>query len=73
LDGLPADRTYQLWVVTPTEEVISAGVLGSDPEASTFTWRGEVSAFALTRETAGGVAVSEGDVVATIATESDGS
>lgn len=68
LEPLDPARTYQLWVITADEKVISGGVLGRDPKASTFTWTGEISGFALTREMAGGVVVSEGDVVA-LATE----
>lgn len=64
LEPLGDDRTYQLWVVTADRLVISAGVLGPDPEPSRFTWAGTVSGFALTREVAGGVVSSAGDVVA---------
>jgi hypothetical protein len=64
LDPLGEDRTYQLWVITSDELVISAGVLGFDPAPSRFTWSGEVAGFALTREVAGGVVTSAGDVVA---------
>lgn len=67
LEPLDASRTYQLWVITSDELVISGGVLGSEPEASAFTWTGDVSGFALTREIAGGVVTSEGDVVSVIA------
>jgi anti-sigma-K factor RskA len=66
LDPLDDARTYQLWVINDTEDVISAGVLGNRPEPSTFTWTGEVIGFALTREVAGGVVSSAGDVVAVI-------
>lgn len=66
LEPLPGSRTYQLWVITPDELVISAGVLGNDPRPSTFTWNGEVAGFALTREVARGVVSSEGDVVSVI-------
>jgi hypothetical protein len=68
LDPLGPDRTYQLWVITPDEQVISAGVLGNDPGPARFTWTGEVAGFALTREAAGGVVSSEGDVVSVIET-----
>lgn len=68
LDPLGADRTYQLWVVTADELVISAGVLGPDPAPARFTWSGEVAGFALTREVAGGVVSSAGDVVAAVET-----
>jgi hypothetical protein len=66
LEVLSADRTYQLWVVNTGADVISAGVLGSDPVAAAFTWTGDVAGFALTREVAGGVVSSEGDVVSVI-------
>jgi anti-sigma-K factor RskA len=64
-DGLPAldeAETYQLWAVTgegSDQHVISAGVLGADPEAASFVVNGPVSAFAITVEAAGGVPVSE--------------
>lgn len=64
LPDLETSRTYQLWVINEDGGVISGGVLGNAPEISTFTWTDGVSGFALTREVAGGVAVSEGDVVA---------
>jgi len=66
LDPLDESRTYQLWVINDTEDVISAGVLGNNPTPATFTWTGEVAGFALTREVAGGVVSSEGDVVSVI-------
>lgn len=66
LAALPAERTYQLWVITGDEAVISAGVLGHDPAPARFTWIGEVIGFALTRERAGGVVSSEGDVVSIV-------
>jgi anti-sigma-K factor RskA len=63
LDPLDEARTYQLWVLTPDEQAISAGVLGNDPAPSRFTWSGDVAGFALTREVAGGVESTAGDVV----------
>ena len=66
LAALEDARTYQLWVINDSEAVISAGVLGNDPLPATFTWTGDVSGFALTREVAGGVVSSEGDVVSVI-------
>jgi anti-sigma-K factor RskA len=66
LPALPSERAYQLWVINDQGAVISAGVLGHEPVASTFTWTGTVSGFALTREIAGGVVSSEGDVVSVI-------
>jgi anti-sigma-K factor RskA len=66
LEPLDGARTYQLWVINDAEEVISAGVLGNNPEPATFTWTGDVAGFALTREVAGGVISSAGDVVSVI-------
>jgi anti-sigma-K factor RskA len=66
LAPLDSERTYQLWVINTDEQVISAGVLGSDPAPATFTWTGDVAGFALTREVAGGVVSSEGDVVSVL-------
>jgi anti-sigma-K factor RskA len=64
--ALGDDRTYQLWVLTPDEEAISAGVLGNEPLPARFTWNGDVAGFALTREVAGGVVSSAGDVVSVV-------
>ncbi len=66
LETLSEDRTYQLWVITPDELAISAGVLGNEPVPSRFTWTDDVAGFALTREVAGGVVSSEGDVVSVV-------
>lgn len=66
LEALDTSRTYQLWVINDTEDVISAGILGAAPTPSTFTWTGDVAGFALTREVAGGVVSSAGDVVSVI-------
>lgn len=66
LDPLDSSRTYQLWVINTDQQAISAGALGHDPSVSTFTWTGDVTGFALTREVAGGVVSSEGDVVSVI-------
>lgn len=66
LQPLEASQTYQLWVVNTDEQVISAGALGNNPSVSTFTWTGDVAGFALTREVAGGVVSSAGDVVSVI-------
>ena len=43
LEPLDDARTYQLWVINDAEEVISAGVLGKNPEPATFTWTGDVT------------------------------
>ncbi len=69
LPVLDVSKTYQLWVVTTDDAVISGGVVGNSPGPSAFTWDGPVSGFALTREVAGGVSESAGDVVA-LASES---
>ncbi|HEU4319876.1 MAG TPA: anti-sigma factor [Acidimicrobiia bacterium] len=66
LAALDETQTYQLWVINDSEEVISAGVLGAAPAPATFTWTGDISGFALTREVAGGVISSAGDVVSVI-------
>ena len=66
LPALDESRTYQLWVINTSEAVISAGVLGRDPAPAPFTWTGDVSGLALTREIAGGVVSSEGDVVSVV-------
>jgi anti-sigma-K factor RskA len=65
-DNLPVlaeDRTYQLWAVVD-DRVISAGVLGNDPDNSPFQVVGDIAGFAITEEVAGGVPVSEGATVA---------
>lgn len=66
LQSLDGSRTYQLWVLNGNGEAISAGVLGNKPTVARFTWTGEVSGFALTREVAGGVVSSAGDVAAVV-------
>jgi hypothetical protein len=53
-------------VINDIEDVISAGVLGNEPAPATFTWTGDTTGFALTREVAGGVVSSAGDVVSVI-------
>lgn len=67
LPALDKSRTYQLWVINTDEAVISAGVLGNQPGPSVFTWSGEVVGLALTREVAGGVVSSAGDVFSVVA------
>lgn len=63
LPALDASRTYQLWAIVD-DRVISAGVLGADPENSPFQVVGNVTGFAITEEVAGGVPVSEGATIA---------
>lgn len=60
---LAADQTYQLWALTgdpshPTP--ISAGVLGSNPQAAAFRLAGDVHALAVTVEQAPGVVAPSG-------------
>lgn len=65
-DSLPAletSRTYQLWAIVG-DQVISAGVLGPDPDNAPFQVVGDIAGFAITEEVAGGVPVSEGETVA---------
>jgi anti-sigma-K factor RskA len=64
LASLDGSMTYQLWVITTDESMVSCAVLGDEPRPSAFTWDGPVSGFALTREVTGGVTISAGDVVA---------
>jgi anti-sigma-K factor RskA len=67
LRPLPDDETYQLWALTGSADdpvAISAGVLGSDPQAIGFRASGPVNGFALTVEQAGGVVSSEQQPVA---------
>lgn len=66
LASLDDSRAYQLWVINTDEAVISAGVLGNAPRPSTFTFTGDIAGLALTREVAGGVVSSEGDVVSVV-------
>ena len=58
LPELPRDRTYQLWAVVGTSK-ISVGVLGPRVGPAGFHAAADVSAFAITNETAGGVIVSQ--------------
>ena len=59
LPALPDDQTYQLWGVI-REQVISLGVLGSNPEIELFSAGAPVSQLVVTIEAAGGV-VSNGN------------
>jgi hypothetical protein len=63
LPALSADRTYQLWAIVDGN-VISAGILGSDPGISPFQVVGSIDGFAITEEVAGGVVSSVNDPVA---------
>jgi anti-sigma-K factor RskA len=61
LPKLPDDQTYQLWALRGNPDhptAISAGVLGSQPQAVGFHTNGPVDALALTVEHEGGVVQS---------------
>jgi anti-sigma factor RsiW len=55
LASLPANRSYQLWALR-SDANISLGVLGSDPDVSSFQLIGPVQGYAITDEVTGGVA-----------------
>ena len=63
LPPLPSSQTYQLWSVVGGE-VVSVGVLGSNPTDVQLRIEGEPTVLALSVERAGGVAVSAVDPVA---------
>lgn len=63
LPALGEDRTYQLWVIVD-DQVISAGLLGNNPDVVQFRAEGNVVGMAISNEVAGGVVVSENDPVA---------
>jgi hypothetical protein len=57
LPPLPADRTYQLWVLVDHQR-ISAGLLGRRPTVAVFHAGQRLDGLAITEEEAGGVVVS---------------
>ena len=60
-DSLPRlrpDHTYQLWVIVD-DRVISAGLLGNEPDVVQFRAEGNIAGIAVSNEIAGGVVVSE--------------
>ena len=63
LPALDQDRTYQLWVIVDGQ-VISAGLLGNNPDVVQFRAEGNIEGMAISNEVAGGVVVSEADPVA---------
>ena len=63
LPALGADERYQLWSVVG-DEIVSVGLLGTDPANVELRIEGEPAVLALTVEVAGGVAVSEATPVA---------
>jgi hypothetical protein len=62
LPTLGKERTYQLWAVVGASK-ISVGVLGPEVHNVPFKMDGNVSALAITEETAGGVVASRNDPV----------
>lgn len=62
LPALSQERTYQLWAVVGTSR-ISVGVLGAEPGVIPFKLGTNVSALAITDETAGGVPTTAKDPV----------
>jgi len=61
LEALPEDSTYQLWAVV-NDKVISAGVLGNQPDIVPFHIDPEgLQGLVITQEVAGGVPQSEAD------------
>ena len=63
LDQLPDDLTYQLWAVID-DKVISAGILGNQPDIVPFHIDPEgLQALVITQEVYGGVPQSEGEAV----------
>ena len=58
MPALDPDRTYQMWGVSG-DEVISLGVLGSEPTVSAFHADPEVQTIMITDEVRGGVAVTQ--------------
>jgi anti-sigma-K factor RskA len=67
LRRLPSELTYQLWAQVgdpQSPRSISAGVLGSDPDATAFRVSGSVVGFAITEELAPGVVSSVNPAVA---------
>jgi anti-sigma-K factor RskA len=62
LPGLAKERTYQLWAVVGTSR-ISVGVLGPQVQVAPFKIGTDVSALAITDETAGGVPTTTKDPV----------
>lgn len=58
LPKLDSDRTYQLWLIVD-DRVISAGILGNNPDVVQFRGEGNIAGIAISNEVAGGVVVSE--------------
>lgn len=63
LPALTDERTYQLWLIVD-DQIVSAGLLGNDPDVVQFRAEGNIVGMAISNETAGGVAVSEAEPTA---------
>ncbi len=68
LAPLPADKTYELWFITPDKQAIAGGTFNVDDKGNAvYTVNlpkgiGAVAAAAITDEEAGGVAVAKGQI-----------
>ena len=58
LPRLDAGRTYQLWLIVD-DRVISAALMGNEPDVVQFRAEGQINGIAISNEVAGGVVVSE--------------
>ncbi len=58
LPRLDDDHTYQLWLIVD-DRVVSAGLLGNNPDVVQFRAEGNINGIAISNEVAGGVVVSE--------------
>lgn len=58
LPRLTENRTYQLWLIVD-DRVVSAAILGNDPQVTEFRAEGNITGVAVSNEQAGGVVVSE--------------
>jgi hypothetical protein len=68
MQALPSDKTYQLWALSGDKSApvaISAGVLGSDPNAVAFHLAAPPNGFGVTVEQTPGVAQSTQPMYAT--------
>jgi hypothetical protein len=64
LPQLDSSRTYQLWgQIEGAPDLVSLGLLGTDPQTSAFTVDGKLTMLAITNEVAGGVISSQNPVV----------
>ena len=64
LEPAPEGRTYQLWSISG-DRIVSAGVVGPDPDVTAFTAAPGTAVLAITQEVAGGVAQPSTDPLVT--------